>query len=87
MLDDRCGKDSCNCAARRENPARFNCGNMFKRLVKQPISYTWVQISWNDFLKDDHFDPFAAETRLQDRELPIMTSVEDVGHCVRLSQI
>ena len=66
-------------AARRENAARSETRQYVQEARKAThIVHLGPDIFWNDFLKDDHFDPFAAETRLQDRELPIMTSVEDV---------
>ena len=66
-------------AARRENTARSELRKYVQEARKAThIVHLGPDIFWNDFLKDDHFDPFAPETRLQDRELPIMISVEDV---------
>ena len=42
------------------------------------IVHLGPDIFWNDFVKEDHFDPFAPETRLQDRDLPILNDVEEV---------
>ena len=42
------------------------------------ILYLGPDIFWNDFLREDHFDPFEPMQRIEDRELPFLESVEDV---------
>lgn len=40
------------------------------------IHFLGVDIFWSDFIKNDHFDPFARNSRLQDTGLPILESVD-----------
>ena len=42
------------------------------------ILHLGPDIFWNDWLKEDHFDPFQPMLRIQDRGLPILESVEDI---------
>ena len=42
------------------------------------IWYLGPDIFWKDFLKDDHFDPFGKDTRLQQSGLPVLYDVDDV---------
>ena len=42
------------------------------------ILYLGPDIFWNDFLREDHFDPFQPMLRIEDRDLPMLESVDDV---------
>lgn len=42
------------------------------------ILYLGPDIFWNDFLQDDHFDPFARDERLEQSGLPILHTVDDL---------
>ena len=66
-------------ASRREAKATSELRQYVQEARKAThIMHLGPDIFWKDFLKEDHFDPFAPERRLQDRELPLMNSVGDV---------
>ena len=47
------------------------------------IHFLGVDIFWSDFIGNDHFDPFARDSRLKDTGLPVLESVEDFLHFAR----
>lgn len=79
MLSTDLEKSQAIEAARKESSATSE----LRRYVQEARKATHIvhlgpDIFWNDFVKEDHFDPFAPETRLQDRDLPILNGVEEV---------
>jgi len=66
-------------AARAEYAARSE----LRRFVWEARKATHIQflgpdIFWNDFLKDDHFDPFQRADRISDSKLPSLETLEQL---------
>ena len=76
-IKDSSERSDAIAAARREEEERSILrAFVWEARLANNIHFLGVDIFWKDFIKNDHFDPFARSSRLKDTGLPVLESVE-----------